>query len=354
MTNNWDEPALTESYSNILNKIKARDEAIAKMDFSGDSNIKNGFIRANASNDDKLERYNSTTTTYAPLAFHDEIDSHIADTSIHEAFLIGEIKMCAFSSAPTGWLLCDGSAVSRTTYAALFAKLGTAYGSGDGSTTFNLPDFRGYSPIGVDTGISYINALGKSYGTFNHTHTVGNHTHTISDHTHDMSNHTHTAPAHTHSIPAHTHSVPAHYHATTGNGADINITSSGSHTHDAYGKEGGSNGSDADRPQGAASSSGTNVTWSDIARPNGSSHVHGNASFAGRVGNVSSGVNGDSAMTTGSGGSGTSGSGGNSATSAPSTNTTGGSGTLTTSSSGAATTDAGQSPVLTCYFFIKY
>lgn len=44
---------------------------------------------------------------------------------------------------PSGWLLCDGRAVSRTTYAALFASISTAFGSGDGSTTFNLPDFRG-------------------------------------------------------------------------------------------------------------------------------------------------------------------------------------------------------------------
>lgn len=56
----------------------------------------------------------------------------------------------AGSSAPTGWLLCDGSAQSRTTYAALFAVVGTTYGSGDGSTTFNLPDLRGRVVAGVD------------------------------------------------------------------------------------------------------------------------------------------------------------------------------------------------------------
>jgi microcystin-dependent protein len=52
-------------------------------------------------------------------------------------------------SAPTGYLLCDGSAVSRTTYAALFAVVGTTFGVGDGSTTFTLPDYRGRTPIGV-------------------------------------------------------------------------------------------------------------------------------------------------------------------------------------------------------------
>ena len=49
---------------------------------------------------------------------------------------------------PSGWLLCDGSAVSRTTYAALYAVISTMYGVGDGSTTFNLPDCRGRIPVG--------------------------------------------------------------------------------------------------------------------------------------------------------------------------------------------------------------
>jgi microcystin-dependent protein len=54
------------------------------------------------------------------------------------------------TTAPTGWLLCDGSQVSRTTYAALFAVIGTAYGAGDGSTTFHLPDLRGRFVRGLD------------------------------------------------------------------------------------------------------------------------------------------------------------------------------------------------------------
>ena len=64
-------------------------------------------------------------------------------------FLTGEIKMYGGASAPTGWLLCDGSAVSRTTYAPLFAVIGTTYGIGDNSTTFNLPDGRGKVPVGA-------------------------------------------------------------------------------------------------------------------------------------------------------------------------------------------------------------
>jgi microcystin-dependent protein len=62
----------------------------------------------------------------------------------------GAIMPYAGSTSPTDWLLCSGGAVSRTTYAALFAIIGTTYGIGDGSTTFNLPDLRGRSAFGVD------------------------------------------------------------------------------------------------------------------------------------------------------------------------------------------------------------
>jgi len=62
----------------------------------------------------------------------------------------GAILPFAGTSAPAGYVLCGGQAVSRTTFASLFAVLGTAYGAGDGSTTFNVPDLRGRVPAGVD------------------------------------------------------------------------------------------------------------------------------------------------------------------------------------------------------------
>ncbi|MDA8324979.1 MAG: tail fiber protein [Nitrospiraceae bacterium] len=64
----------------------------------------------------------------------------------------GEITMYAGVTAPSGWLICDGSAVSRTTYAGLYNTIGTTFGAGDGSTTFNLPDLRGRVPVGVGQG----------------------------------------------------------------------------------------------------------------------------------------------------------------------------------------------------------
>jgi microcystin-dependent protein len=68
---------------------------------------------------------------------------------------------------PSGWLICDGSAVSRTTYSLLFAVVGTAYGAGDGSTTFNLPDMRGRVGLGyaASGGHSDASALGNNDGS---------------------------------------------------------------------------------------------------------------------------------------------------------------------------------------------
>lgn len=73
----------------------------------------------------------------------------------------GAIMDFAMNSAPAGWLACNGAAVSRTTYAALFAAIGTTWGAGDGSTTFNLPDMRGYFRRGVGT-----NSDGTAAGEF--------------------------------------------------------------------------------------------------------------------------------------------------------------------------------------------
>ena len=67
----------------------------------------------------------------------------------------GAIVMYGATTAPTGYLLCDGSAISRTTYAALFSAISTSYGTGDGSSTFNVPNLQSRFPIGYDGGSSY-------------------------------------------------------------------------------------------------------------------------------------------------------------------------------------------------------
>jgi microcystin-dependent protein len=80
----------------------------------------------------------------------------------------GSILMFAGSTAPDNWLLCDGTAVSRATYNKLFQAIGTTWGAGNGTTTFNLPDMRGAAPAGVGTTPAFYTqaetiALGQKY-----------------------------------------------------------------------------------------------------------------------------------------------------------------------------------------------
>jgi microcystin-dependent protein len=125
------------------------------------------------------------------------------------------VQMFAGSAAPTGWLLCNGAAVSRTGNAALFAAIGTAFGVGDGSTTFNVPDLRGRAPIGAGQGAGLTNrALGAKPGEENHqllAAELAAHAHALSD-----PGHVHPDPGHTHGAAtgSHTHGVndPQHSH----------------------------------------------------------------------------------------------------------------------------------------------
>lgn len=80
---------------------------------------------------------------------------------------------------PTGWLYCDGKAVSRTTYADLFTAISTLYGVGDGETTFNVPDTRAKSIVGTNDG-NLPNGVNGSFTTRNEGATGGAETHTIS------------------------------------------------------------------------------------------------------------------------------------------------------------------------------
>lgn len=85
-----------------------------------------------------------------------------------DTFPIGAISPYAGSTAPTNWLLCDGSAISRVTYADLFTAIGTTYGSGDGSTTFNLPNLKGRVAVGRDTSQTEFDTLGETGGEKTH------------------------------------------------------------------------------------------------------------------------------------------------------------------------------------------
>lgn len=83
----------------------------------------------------------------------------------------GQVTQFAGDTAPRGWLLCQGQAVSRTTYAALYAVIGNKYGAGDGTSTFNVPDLRGRVAAGLSTDTEF-NTLGKKSGAKTHTLTT--------------------------------------------------------------------------------------------------------------------------------------------------------------------------------------
>lgn len=81
---------------------------------------------------------------------------------------IGSVKLWFSNTIPTSWLLLNGQAISRTEYSELFEILGTTFGTGDGSTTFNLPDLREQVPVGLDVNSDTFNVLGKKVGEKKH------------------------------------------------------------------------------------------------------------------------------------------------------------------------------------------
>jgi microcystin-dependent protein len=162
-----------------------------------------------------------------------EKDLNVGGFIYQQTYLLmppGVIMQYAASSAPNGWLLCDGSNVSRTTYYFLFSIISTAYGNGDGSTTFNLPNFQ--DRVGV--GASETKSLGSTGGSETHTLTVDQ----MPSHTHDGT--TDSSGVHTHTVA---NTVTIDGQGTPGDidttGSEINCTKtitttsseSASHTH---------------------------------------------------------------------------------------------------------------------------
>lgn len=194
-----------------------------------------------------------TGTPTAPTAAFGTNTTQVATTAfVQQAGLTGEIKMWPTAVAPNGYLLCNGQAVSRATYAALFAVIGTVFGAGDGSTTFNIPNYTDRMPVG--SGGSYaLASVGGSADAIvvSHTHVAtaasnGAHTHTITD------------PGHTHTVQ---HSGPGTPYAQSGGGefnqgnstsssstTGITINSAGAHIHDITVNSTGSSGVGANLP----------------------------------------------------------------------------------------------------------
>ena len=147
----------------------------------------------------------------------------------------GIVSAFAGVTAPAGWLMCYGQAVSRTEYSALFTALSTTYGSGDGSTTFNIPDMRGRAIAGVDnmggtaasrltsTVLTASNTLGATGGTQTHVLTEAQ----LASHTHTQNSHNHTQDSHNHTQNSHGHDFVPMWGGSAGVGVNMSAPSYG-------------------------------------------------------------------------------------------------------------------------------
>jgi microcystin-dependent protein len=138
----------------------------------------------------------------------------LADALVNLIIPPGLIEIFGGPTIPTGWLECNGSAVSRTTYAALFANIGTTWGSGDNITTFNLPDLRGRSPIGY-CGSAVSGITSRPLGT----HNFGEETHLLAVGEMPVHNHVLNETAHQHPDPGHAHAVNLRTDVVIGGGS---------------------------------------------------------------------------------------------------------------------------------------
>jgi len=136
------------------------------------------------------------------------------DELIALAMPVGSVTMYTKSTAPTAtasggtWLVCDGSAISRTTYSSLFTVIGTSFGSGDNNTTFNIPDLRARIPVGYNAGTIGSGATARTSKAV--AASSGEEAHALTEG--ELAAHSHAIPA-----TAHKHDITDKSHVHTGN-----------------------------------------------------------------------------------------------------------------------------------------
>jgi microcystin-dependent protein len=303
---------------------------------------------------DEFDYLNARLKSFLGVSFNED-GSLISVAPGSNLVPLGAMMPFAGTTAPANWFLCDGTAISRVTYGGLFTVIGVSYGTGDGATTFNLPDLRQRFPLGkAASGTG--STLAGTGGAIDHVHTGPSHTHTGPSHTHTGPSHTHTVADHQHSVPSLTIASESITGATTGGVT----TSDGSHNH------GGATGSHNHGFGGTTSGPSTNLEAQQAlsGMPNYSldSHTH---TISGTTGDSTASVSSDGAHTHsipwesisgstagGSTGTGTSGLAGAQTTSASGTGNTGADGTENTGASGTGNTGTANAPFISVNYII--
>lgn len=319
------QPTNTTLVSTVLQILRERDISIAQMDYSDDTNISAGFVRYNRTN----------------RVFEEWNGSAWKEKRVEPA---GIVKPFAGTSAPRGHLLCDGASYNKTDelYLDLYSVIGGTYG--ETATHFNVPDLRGRFPLGMaasGTG----STLGGTGGALDHTHSVPAHYHGMGsgsdlaistsgqhDTTIDIS-HGHSASTSTNSSNVsctatgtttvslndngHTHSLSIA--AKRGNPNTAALTHVSTYVSSGSPEEAFTNGSAAKQYTGITLTNGAHshsVTLTDSKHSHsvtvdalstdinrthtGGAHSHSSASFSGKIGLVTGGVDGNLAITSGS------------------------------------------------------
>jgi microcystin-dependent protein len=224
---------------------------------------------------------------------------------------IGSVIMFTGSTAPSGWLICDGSEISRTAYSSLFSVCGETYGVGDTTTTFNIPDLRQKFVLGKSASGTG-STLGETGGEIDHDHSVPSHyhgkgnlnitssgTHTTSI-SHDHASFTASGTTST-SNPSHTHEMAAYGTNDFSHQHDRNQSSGEGFA--TVPEPGGSEGTytteSANLTHAHPFSVSINVPSYSATSASTGAHTHASSSFSGSVGDTG-GVNGDATMSSGS------------------------------------------------------
>lgn len=192
----------------IMDRLRAAEDRIADLSSSL------------AASDQQVRDLSSLVDYLAASPGDEQIDVE-ASTNLP----VGAIQPYGGATAPIGWLSCDGSAVSRATYHSLFSVIGTAFGAGDGSTTFNLPDGRDRAFFGAGSTLTLGATGGAASVNLAHTHDQG----TLANST---------AGAHTHDTTVTGETVQSGTGSTVGADGTYASTSNGDHTHVITGSTG--------------------------------------------------------------------------------------------------------------------